>query len=755
LRMTLGPTSVEKVEVIEDTLLECRGLLYAYDSLYVNANNSKGFYRLRDTDDDDQFDEKRLLLPTEGGVGHGRNQITLGPDGMIYLAHGNDVMLTPRVAADSPMRNFADDQLLLGGRKGPGPGYFMPPAGHVLQTDRDGKTFRLIAGGFRNMLEVAFNAEGEMFTYDSDNERFIGAPWYVPTRVVHVVSGADYGWRRGTDVWPTYYPDSLPGTIEVGVGSPTGLEFGTRSHYPPKYRQSLFVADWAYGRILSVHLTPQGASYAGSVEPFVAGRPLNVTDLTFGPDGAMYFVTGGRGTMSGLYRVSYPGGTLAITEPAKTTAEERRALRRRLEGLHAGSNQSSISEQNGPASPATRLALLWPHLSDPDPWIRHAARVALETQPLASWQERALAETNWDAGLTALLAVARTAPSDVQTRLLARLGELRVGALDEARQLAVVRIYALSFIRQGRPDPAQSAASLRQLESMYPSTRRHVNHELCRVLVYLESSNVVAKTIPILAKATASEDLLFYLSCLRQVPGQWAPEQQEAFFMALGRAEQEQGSRDYLQDLKTIRKEVAARLSAADRASLGPLLQAKVAGPERAVDSGGLQFVKEWKLADFADLAAAAQRSLPSGRQAFSAAQCDRCHRFGVEPGGVIGPDLTSVAARFSRRDLLEAILSPSKVIDDKFRNLTVTLGNGETLSGAIEHEDADQLLLTTGSDEPIQVAQRDVVERKPSDVSPMPEGLLNVLTKEKILDLLAWLESGASANTSRPVTQP
>ena len=57
LRMTLDQqhASVERVETINDTLLECRGLLYAHDALYANANNSKGLYRLRDTDGDDQF----------------------------------------------------------------------------------------------------------------------------------------------------------------------------------------------------------------------------------------------------------------------------------------------------------------------------------------------------------------------------------------------------------------------------------------------------------------------------------------------------------------------------------------------------------------------------------------------------------------------------------------------------------------------------------------------------------------------------
>src|SRR5207302_10343116 len=103
LRMTLSSNSIERVEVIEDKLLECRGLLYAYDSLYVNANNSKGFYRLRDTDGDDKFDEQKLLLQTEGGVGHGRNHLALGPDGFIYLVHGDDVVLPPDLTTNSPL----------------------------------------------------------------------------------------------------------------------------------------------------------------------------------------------------------------------------------------------------------------------------------------------------------------------------------------------------------------------------------------------------------------------------------------------------------------------------------------------------------------------------------------------------------------------------------------------------------------------------------------------------------------------------
>ena len=116
LRMTLPKSLFGRptMDVVNTELNECRGLLWAYDSLYANANNSKGFYRLRDTTGDDQFDEVTLLKKTGGTVGHGRNSIALGPDGFIYLSHGNDVLL-PKDFSPCPQstyRNYAQDQLL-------------------------------------------------------------------------------------------------------------------------------------------------------------------------------------------------------------------------------------------------------------------------------------------------------------------------------------------------------------------------------------------------------------------------------------------------------------------------------------------------------------------------------------------------------------------------------------------------------------------------------------------------------------------
>src|SRR5262249_9639957 len=92
LRMTLTQdgSAVQKVERINEDLKEVRGLALLGQDLYVNANNAKGLYRLRG-DSEGELGKPELILTTEGGVGHGRNDLTVGPDGKLYSIHGDDV----------------------------------------------------------------------------------------------------------------------------------------------------------------------------------------------------------------------------------------------------------------------------------------------------------------------------------------------------------------------------------------------------------------------------------------------------------------------------------------------------------------------------------------------------------------------------------------------------------------------------------------------------------------------------------------
>jgi hypothetical protein len=264
-----------------------------------------------------------------------------------------------------------------------------------------------------------------MFTFDADMEWDVGLSWYHPTRVIHLVPGGDYGWRRGTGVLPVWSPDTLPSAVDIGAGSPTAIKFGTRSNWPERWRNALFIQDWAYGRILAVHLEKRGASYGGRSEVFLKGRPLNVTGLEFGPDGAMYFITGGRRTQSGLYRVSWSGAP----------------------------NIAQVGSQSAKTIDVQRTTGdVWVRLNDSDHWMRYAARVELEARPVTDWSSRAFSESQPTAALTALLALSRCGDRVIQPKIIARINEFTGPGLGVEQQLLAIRALSVCFIRMGRPD---------------------------------------------------------------------------------------------------------------------------------------------------------------------------------------------------------------------------------------------------------------------------------------------------------------
>ena len=158
--------------------------------------------------------------------------------------------------------------------------------------------------------------------------------------------------------------------------------------------------------------------------------------------------------------------------------------------------------------------------------------------------------------------------------------------------------------------------------------------------------------------------------------------------------------------------------------------------------------VTEWKQADFAvDLEkASGNRNLVGAKENFTKLLCVQCHKLGQE-GYAYGPDLTDVLARWKgdRAGVLGEILEPSKVIADRYKNYRVELSDGEELLGMIVKEDADAVTLQTGpSDALIQSLKRSAIaSRAPQGSSAMPVGLMNLLTKDQVLDLLAYIEAG------------
>jgi putative heme-binding domain-containing protein len=769
-RITLPPpgSSQEvKVERLDVNVSAAQGLQWAFDSLYamVNGGPGSGLYRLRESCCEDQFDEVMKLRPFAGAGEHGPHGVRLAPDGKaLYFVCGNHTDPPAKIDASRIPTNWGEDLLLP--RQWDANGHArgrLAPGGWIAKTDPDSKKIEFISIGYRNAYRFAFNGDGEMFAYDSDMEWDIGMPWYRPTRLVHATSGSEFGWRSGTGKWPPYYVDSLPPVLDVGPGSPVGMTFGYGARFPAKYQKALYLLDWTFGTIYAVHLTPDGSSYKAVKEEFLSRTPLPLTDVAVGPDGALYFTIGGRGTQSELFRVVYTGTEPTTpVDPHDSRNAEQRALRHELEHYH----QPTMDQ-------AKAVAFIYPHLGHNDRFIRYAARIALEHQKPSWWQERLLREKDAETLITGAVALARQGDKKMQSQLLAALDRLDFDKLSEMQQLELLRVYQLIFIRMGEPDAAATARLVKKFDAHYPAKTDPLNRELVTLLVYLKSPTVIAKTIALMrqeSKKTNVEHMdellarnrgygdaiaktlangadlqkLHYLFVLRNLRDGWTWEQRKFYFEWLNDARKHSGGASYQGFLNNIEKEAFENATESERLAI------EAAGLRKPFQMKELPKSKgpgrDWKLDDLVKFAGPrlTNRNFKNGQKMYAAARCIVCHRFNGE-GGATGPDLSQVAGRFNLKDLCESIIEPSKVVSDQYRASVVTMNSGKIYTGRIVNETKDTLTILLDPEDSTKIAEvkkNDIEEAKPSLVSLMPEGLLKPLNDDEVLDLLAYLLS-------------
>ena len=771
-RITLKDGQVAKAEILTIPLSEVMGMLFAFDSLYVNGRGNApdgrelfGMWRCTSTNGDDEFDKVELIREwTGGGNDHGAHAILLNPDKKhLNVLCGNFVNVPDDVLPTSPHRNYADDMVLPRAEDGNGfAAGRKPPGGFVVRMDPDGKNCELIASGERNTYCVAFNHDGELFGFDSDMEWDWGTPWYRPVRAYHVTSGADHGFREGSGKWPEYYHDSLPATLTIGVGSPTGVGFGTGAKFPAKYQRAFFIQDWTYGRLIAVHLTPSGASYSGTWENFIAPKslhaqsgktPLNMTGLVIGDDGAMYFTVGGRHAGGALFRVTYEGKeSTAPADLHDASGSDARALRHKLEAFHGHEDASAVE-------------VAWPQLASEDRFIRYAARIAIESQPVAQWKARALSETNPTAALTALLSVARLGGASSQGDLFRALAKFPLAKLkDEAQQLEKLRVIEVAISRQGKPAAELAAPLIAELSPLYPAATVSLNRELSQILLALDAPDTIARTLKLLAVAPTQEEQLNYIVHLRTITSGWTLELRRQYFAWWAQKRNAtqhpettlkwfaDAGRDYNDGasltgfLVQIRRTAMSNVPQQELAALQPVFDSWIEpAPKLTKPKKERTFVKNWQMADLVgDLDQASKgRSFAQGQDAVYGSLCLMCHRMGDE-GGSVGPDLTAVASRYSRQAILESIFDPSKVISEQYANTDVTLKDGTFFTGRIVSDTDETITLRPSmlAPETKEIRKADIKTKEVSKVSPMMPGLLNTLTKEEILDLLAYFDA-------------
>jgi putative heme-binding domain-containing protein len=159
--------------------------------------------------------------------------------------------------------------------------------------------------------------------------------------------------------------------------------------------------------------------------------------------------------------------------------------------------------------------------------------------------------------------------------------------------------------------------------------------------------------------------------------------------------------------------------------------------------------IREWAMSDFADFAKVARKpdeeTVTRGMTAFVKARCNQCHV--VAGHGVdLGPNLAESIKTLKGEELLRQLIEPSSKINEKFQNHQFLTTEGQVVTGVIIEENKRSYKIATNLLTPktlTTLLKKDVEEKVASKVSPMPNGLLNVLTKDEILDLHAYLEAG------------
>lgn len=206
-----------------------------------------------------------------GVTGHDLHGLTIGMDGKLYYSMGDRGMnVQTRVGG---LLNY-------------------PDTGAILRCNQDGSEQEVYAIGLRNPQELTFDELGNLWAADNDTA---GAD---KSRLLHIVEGADYGWRTSyqhmkgfgpwvqENAWEGRIDGTLPTCGEPAQG-PAGFAYYPGTGLPDGYEGSFLLCDFP-GGIQTFRVEPKGASYViKDKKHFLWGAWA--TDVEFGFDGALYF----------------------------------------------------------------------------------------------------------------------------------------------------------------------------------------------------------------------------------------------------------------------------------------------------------------------------------------------------------------------------------------------------------------------------------------------------------------------------------
>lgn len=293
---------------------------------------------------------------------------------------------------------------------------------------------------------------------------------------------------------------------------------------------------------------------------------------------------------------------------------------------------------------------------------------------------------------------------------------------------------------------ADAVRNVQSLSSEFPCDDPELNRELSKLLISCGVETAVPKTLELLLSAQTQEDQVAYAWHLATATDGWNNEMRARYFNWFLDSTEFLGGHSFGGYVKSVRDLAAKKLPADAKEALAEVLAKKPVRVDPYADLKARDKVKEWTLDDLMPISDddLASRDLANGKKMFGIGSCYKCHRMAGQ-GGIVGPDLTAAGNRFNTKDLVETLIDPDKSISDQYEATIFAMEDGRTVTGRVVNLAGEEYWVQPDMINPDQMEKIKVAEieaMKPSKVSPMPRGLLDTMTRDDILDLIAWMRS-------------
>ena len=413
--------------------------------------------------------------------------------------------------------------------------------GHLVRFDPEGRQFELVCAGLRNPFGVAYHRDGDAFTYDADAEFDMGSSWYRPTRVVQLVSGADYGWRGVTGSWPPYFPDhggNSPPLCDIGKGRPRPWHSATAASSRSRIATRCLCLDWG---VWTRDRRAPDASRSGVPRPHrdVSARPA-VECHRCG-------VWSRRRNVPGHWRTPNTFGAVSCGVDGRFRLDARRRQPATAAADSARAPVPRCSQGSWPDCTVRRGAAAW----TPAGLICQAPIRSFATPRGSRWSTRTsiggaigLFENEGPVAALSALSALAASPEAPYEQILQRLNSLPWRQLTAAQQLRLLHCDARCLSSADQLQLAtREACQQRLLEMLTAASGRvdvlptgggaSVARVAARLLLQQQVPQAVPLTVALLRNATAQHDQFAYLFALRGARSGWQPGERRSFFLAL------------------------------------------------------------------------------------------------------------------------------------------------------------------------------------------------------------------------------